>query len=104
MESVFSQAYCTIAATAAINSKAGFLEREVSTEFVHVKDELGEQFYISTDIDDFDNDVGKARLNTRAWVMQEGVLAQRTIHFSANQTYWECGEGVFCENLTQLKR
>ncbi|KAH7111797.1 heterokaryon incompatibility protein-domain-containing protein [Dendryphion nanum] len=103
MESVFSAAYCTIAATAAVDSKAGFLERDISPEHVYVQDASGNQFYISTDIDDFDNDVGKAQLNTRAWVMQEGVLARRTIHFSANQTYWECGEGVYCENLTQLK-
>tara|TARA_R110002003_G_scaffold572_10_gene20540 strand:- start:2268 stop:2927 length:660 start_codon:yes stop_codon:yes gene_type:complete len=104
MESVFSQAYCTIAATAAINSNSGFLERDISTEFVYVQDASGKQFYISTDIDDFDKDVGEAKLNTRAWVMQEGVLARRTIHFSANQTYWECGKGVYCENLTKLKR
>jgi hypothetical protein len=104
MESVFSAAYCIIAATAAIDSYAGFLERGIIPEYVHIQDASGEQFYISTDIDDFDNDVGKAQLNTRAWVMQEGVLARRTIHFSANQIYWECGKGVYCENLTRLER
>jgi hypothetical protein len=104
MESVFSYAYCTIAATAAVDSKSGFLERDISPEYVYVQDDSGKKFYISTDIDDFDNDVGEAQLNKRAWVLQEGVLARRTIHFSANQTYWECGEGVYCENLTRLKR
>jgi hypothetical protein len=64
----------------------------------------GKQFYISTDVDDLDKDADEVRLNTRAWVMQEGILARRTIHFSANQTYWECGEGVRCENLTRLHR
>ncbi|KAF2197334.1 HET-domain-containing protein [Delitschia confertaspora ATCC 74209] len=103
MENVFSAAYCTIAASSAIDSNAGFLERHVSSEYVHVQNASGKRFYITTDIDDFDNDVGKAPLNTRAWVMQEGVLARRTIHFSANQMYWECGEGVWCENLTRLK-
>jgi hypothetical protein len=104
MESVFSHAYCTIAATAAVHSNAGFLRRAVNLGYVYVQDASGKQFYISADIDDFDNDVGKAQLNTRAWVLQEGVLARRTIHFSANQTYWECGEGVYCENLTRLIR
>ncbi|RYN61650.1 hypothetical protein AA0117_g12949 [Alternaria alternata] len=54
-------------------------------------------------MDDFENDVEQAGLNKRAWVMQERVLAKRTIHFSANQTYWECGEGVHCENLTKME-
>ncbi|KAH8723294.1 heterokaryon incompatibility protein-domain-containing protein [Phaeosphaeriaceae sp. PMI808] len=103
MESIFSHAYCTIAATAAVDSNARFLRRDVNPGYVHVQDASGKQFYISADIDDFDNDVGKAQLNTRAWVLQEGVLARRTIHFSANQTYWECGKGVYCENLTRLE-
>lgn len=101
MESVFSQAYCIIAATSAVDSNAGFLERDKIPEYVHVQDRLGKHFYMSTDIDDFDNDVRKAQLNTRAWVLQEGILARRTIHFSANQVYWECGEGVY---LTRLDR
>jgi hypothetical protein len=104
MESVFSGAYCTIAATAAAHSDEGFLKRRTSFESIYVQDASGRQFYITTDVDDFDNDVDKAQLNTRAWVMQEGVLARRTIHFSAKQTYWECGKGVYCENLTMLER
>jgi hypothetical protein len=87
MEGVFASAYCTISATSAANSNAGFLKRNGSTEYVLVQDAFGKQFYICTDIDDFDRDVGDARLNTRAWVMQEMVLARRTIHFSANQIY-----------------
>jgi hypothetical protein len=104
MESVFSQAYCTIAATAAADSNAGFLERDIRTSHVYVQDASGNEFYISDDIDDFDEDVGKAKLNTRAWVMQEAVLSRRTIHFSDKQIYWECGQGIYCENLTRLTR
>lgn len=104
MESIFSQAYCTIAATAAADSNAGFLVRDLRVESVYVRDTSGNKFYVSNDIDDFDEDVGKAKLNTRAWVMQETVLSRRIIHFSANQIYWECGEGVYCENLVRLQR
>lgn len=36
--------------------------------------------------------------------MQESVLARRTIHFSAKQTYFKCGDRVYCENLTRLRK
>jgi hypothetical protein len=36
-------------------------------------------------------------------VMQESVLARRTIHFTAKQIYSKCGAGVYCENLIKLE-
>jgi hypothetical protein len=106
MEDVYALAYCTIAATSAGNSHAGFIARKIEPEieYVYVQDDSGRRVYIGTDIADFDAEVEKARLNTRAWVMQERYLSRRTIHFGKNQVYWECGEGVYCEDLTQLKR
>jgi hypothetical protein len=104
METVFSAAYCTIAATSATNWNTGFLGRAWTTESLHVKSAAGQRVYVSTDIDDYDKDVRDAKLNKRAWVMQESVLARRMIHFTANQIYFECGKGVYCENLVMLKR
>ena len=75
MEGVFASAYCTIAATSAVNSEAGFLKRNVSNKCVLVQDASGRRFYICADmdnsnshidIDDFDNYIEKAPLNTRA--------------------------------------
>ncbi|KAH8731712.1 heterokaryon incompatibility protein-domain-containing protein [Phaeosphaeriaceae sp. PMI808] len=112
MEGVYASAYCTIAATSAVDSEEGFLKRNVNNECVLVQDASSRQIYICADtdgsnnhvdIDDFDDHVEKARLNTRAWVMQERVLSRRTIHFSDKQMYWECGEGVYCETLTRLE-
>jgi hypothetical protein len=104
MEGVFSSAYCVIAASSAINSKAGFLERIVTSRYVTIADAVGRWIYVCEDMDDFENDVDGALLNTRGWVLQERALSRRTIHFSANHTYWECGGGVCCENLNRLKR
>jgi hypothetical protein len=104
MERVFASAYCIIAATSAIGPKTGFLTRTDDTGYMHVENTSGRRFYVCTSMDDFGSDVEGSQLNTRAWVMQERVLAQRTIHFSINQAYWECGEGVYCENLCRMKR
>ena len=38
-------------------------ERNVSTEYVLVQDTSGRRVYNCADMDDFDNDVEKARLN-----------------------------------------
>ncbi|KAH6667670.1 heterokaryon incompatibility protein-domain-containing protein [Halenospora varia] len=104
MEDVFSSAYCVIAASSATNSHEGFLRRgESRSRYVQIADALGKQIYVCEGMDDFENDVDKAPLNTRGWVLQERALSRRTIHFTANNTYWECGEGVCCENLNRLK-
>lgn len=92
MEAVFASAYCTIAATAADHSRSGFLgKKETATG-------------TSTKIADFDIDLSKALLNTRAWVMQERYLSPRTIHFCANRIYAECGEGIYAEDNIFLQR
>jgi hypothetical protein len=104
MQEVYVGAYCTIAATSAVDSKAGFLHRSVRSEYLHIQDTSGRQFYACTEVDNFNNDVEKASLNRRAWVLQERVLSRRTIHFSANQVYFECGDGVCCESFTTLQR
>lgn len=103
MEDVFASAYCTMAATSATNSSGGFLERHSESRFIQVQDGPGRMLYVCEDVEDFDNDVENAVLKTRGWVLQERVLSRRTIHLSKNQTYWECGEGVHCENLTRLE-
>jgi len=64
MEKVFSLAYYTITVTLAVDLKVGFLKRNISTKYVFVQDALGRQFYICIGIDNFNNNVEKAWLNT----------------------------------------
>ncbi|KAH8685794.1 heterokaryon incompatibility protein-domain-containing protein, partial [Tricladium varicosporioides] len=107
MEAVFRNAYCTIAATAAEDSTKGFLKRSPvrgsRVQCIEVQTPSNGPAYISLIADDFQRDVEDAILNQRAWVLQERALSRRTIHFTAKQTYWECGYGVRCETLTCMR-
>jgi hypothetical protein len=107
MEAVFQNAYYTIAATSAEDSTKGFLNRpaEKELQYTMVPESSHGKVYIYTLIkDDFDGDVIKGVLNTRAWVLQERALSRRTIYFTKGQTYWECGGGVRCETLTHMQK
>ncbi|KAK7422555.1 hypothetical protein QQX98_001578 [Neonectria punicea] len=103
MERYYSQAYATIAATSASDSTAGFLHPRPAAEFVRAGTTPGgAPLYICASIDNFCHDVDNGLLNRRAWVLQERALSHRTIHVTAAQTYWECGQGIRCETLTKL--
>ncbi|KPA35248.1 heterokaryon incompatibility [Fusarium langsethiae] len=102
MEKVYASAYCTIAATSASDSNSGFLKRATNSEYICVQDNFGRRVCICSHLADFDTDVEGAGLNSRAWVMQERFLSCRAIHFGAHQMYWECGEEVYCEDMTRL--
>jgi hypothetical protein len=41
--------------------------------------------------------VDKAPLGTRAWVVQERLLSTRTLHFGANQLFWDCNSATGSE-------
>ncbi|KAF0635099.1 hypothetical protein FPSE5266_20394 [Fusarium pseudograminearum] len=78
----------------------GFLNRRTPVpSFVALQSESGDINYVSKNIDNFKGDVDEAILNTRGWTLQERALAQRTIHFTKNQVYFECSKGVQCESL-----
>lgn len=103
MEDVFNNAYCTIAASSASSSLAGFLGPRQPRDTIRLATTSG-PLYLAEAIDDFATDVEKSILNSRGWVFQERALSRRTIFFTSTQVYWECGDGVICETLTQLQK
>ncbi|KAI0101345.1 hypothetical protein GGR51DRAFT_530355 [Nemania sp. FL0031] len=111
MEDVYSLAHVTLAASSAPSSLVGFLERPNRAFAVipnpNAEDRGGDGsrslLYVAESIDNFQTHVEDAVLNTRAWVLQERALSRRTIHFTSTQVYWECGQGVHCETLAQLR-
>ncbi|KAF7502881.1 hypothetical protein GJ744_004950 [Endocarpon pusillum] len=99
METVFSSAYCTIAADAAKDWTHGFLRHpqpQFSTAFRN-----GVLMYTYDTKHDFD-DVNNSELNGRAWVLQERILSRRILHFTESHTYFACGDSVRCENFSKL--
>jgi hypothetical protein len=106
METVFSSAYCVIAASRAHSHIDGFLQDRREREYVTIpeKSRNGAAFYICENIDNFNLHVLNGHLNKRGWVLQEHALARRTIFFTEYQTYWECGDGVRCETLTKMSK
>jgi hypothetical protein len=106
MESVFSSAYCVLAASSAEGQSDGFLNDRKSNgrDFVAIKPPGKPTYYVCPSIDDFKGHVLDGVLNKRGWVMQERVLARRIIYFTDTQAYWECGDGVRCESLTKMEK
>ncbi|KAL8299223.1 hypothetical protein RB593_009210 [Gaeumannomyces tritici] len=105
METIFSSAHCVIAATAAGGTSAGFL-RPLTTRTGRVvvfPTTPGPPLYLCENVNNFGRDVEGAALSHRGWVLQERALARRTIHFSAGQTYFECGGGIYCESMALLR-
>ncbi|CAH0046931.1 unnamed protein product [Clonostachys solani] len=105
MEQVYSNASCVLAASSSNSSIEGFLKSSrMKRPYVSVKSPSGRSVYVCKDIDNFHTDVERSILNSRGWVLQERALARRIIHFTKNQAYFECGNGVHCESLIKLNK
>lgn len=103
MEKVFSGAYCVLAASRATGQHDGFIGGRPPRSYIPFQHDHEPPFYICKTIDNFSADVIDGALNRRGWVLQERILARRTIYFTATQTYFECGAGVRCETLTKKR-
>ncbi len=104
MEEIFNSAYCSIAASCARGSSDAFIVPRPQRKTVALKQKSGDTLYICEAIDNFRNDVEESELSQRGWVLQERALSHRTIYFTRNQVYWECGSGVHCETLTKMHK
>ncbi|KXH36815.1 serine/threonine protein kinase-44 [Colletotrichum salicis] len=102
MEQVYSSAYATLAASCASGTEDGFLRSRPGRRCVTLESDRG-SYYVCESVDDFGRDIEQGELNKRAWILQERALSRRTIYFSENQTYWECGRGVRCETMTKMR-
>ncbi|KAI0199922.1 HET-domain-containing protein [Astrocystis sublimbata] len=102
METVFSSAHCVLAASRATDQHDGFLKPLSPRKYLTIQRGNEQPFYICEWIDDFSKHVLEGSLNQRGWVLQERALARRTIYFTKEQTYFECGNGIRTQSLTKM--
>lgn len=103
MASVYGSSSLNIAATAALDGTTGCLFKRdlVYVRGGHIEVEINDEdrTYDYFDSDLFLNDIDAAPLLGRAWVVQERLLAPRTLHFAVSQVFWECKAKFACETF-----
>lgn len=108
MASVYEGAYCTIAATAAKDGTMGcYVPREAQTLVClpcQPEDLDAGNMYFGVPDENAVEELLKGPLNSRAWVLQERLFSRRTIHFAADQVYWECDNMFVGENGIASRR
>jgi hypothetical protein len=102
MSQIYSNSYITIAASRSADDEGGFLGTRHECFPVNVDFSLGNGtvFIAPVCLEFGKTDIGSLNdmpLSSRAWTLQERYLSRRTIHFSQDQAYWECGNHIMPE-------
>lgn len=102
MNKVYRNAFLTLSAMASPDAYGGlFRERDPDAVSPHPFSVLVEGegpvegLLIKADL--WENNVRQAPLSQRAWVVQERILAPRSLYFCRDQLFWECRELHACE-------
>lgn len=107
MGDIYRQATLTIAAAASSDGSGGCFKarRPPVVEQIQMRQtsSTGEEgtMQIGVWTGDFIRAVSNGPLNSRGWVLQERILASRTIHFAREQVYWECDQMTLGEDGRQ---
>ncbi|KAF2182390.1 HET-domain-containing protein [Zopfia rhizophila CBS 207.26] len=105
MQLVYLFADCTICATKATSGRDGCFSTRDPESILPRKIELhpapdeNSKLYLLLDGHYAQDQISNAPLNRRAWVTQERYLSRRTIHFAADQVFWECECRNACETF-----
>jgi hypothetical protein len=97
MFAIYQNARVTISAAKAENCNEGFLSQPPPTLAVRVRvsdTEMGEMLLSEVDVDDVSKNKNLPNeihpINTRAWTLQEELLATRLLIFGHNTIAWKC--------------
>ena len=103
MASVYSNSSVNLAATFSVDGSGGLFPQDSNVLPANpcLVEATWEGFQPDTFLvhDDgrWNRRIEEARLNKRAWVLQERLLAPRTVHFARDQLWWECSRLRACE-------
>ncbi|KAK6850028.1 heterokaryon incompatibility protein-domain-containing protein [Apiospora arundinis] len=95
MASVYANAAVVISALEAASSNVGFLHPEVERVPLAA---LNEDYAVQKVFGRAYEYLQACPLNSRAWCMQERLLARRVLHFGREQMFWECSSNFTSES------
>ncbi|KAK5717219.1 hypothetical protein LTR15_009108 [Elasticomyces elasticus] len=105
MESVYANAFVTIAALAADSSHSGFLERSTQRVELGFETSSGDgenaksgKLYLQYPRTATVPGVKQCKWDERGWTFQEEELSRRVLYFSGQQLAFECGEELVTES------
>lgn len=104
MNRVYRNAFLTIGAMASTDAHGGlFRDRDpdmIGTCPITIRSETeGIMKCLMVKSDIWERYVKQAPLSQRAWVVQERLLAPRSLYFCEGQLFWECREQHACESF-----
>jgi hypothetical protein len=99
MTQVYGGSQINIAAAGAANGSQGcFFNRKVTWRCQVRVEVMGRVFICYSS--NFAESFNEMPLMARGWVLQERMLARRTIYFTKTEVFWECRRGMKCETFT----
>lgn len=106
MGKVYENSYCNIAILDAFDSEQGcFSHRDpLLVPRITVQTDWNNALNGSYDLypqDFWESHVDRSPLSRRAWVVQERILAPRTLYYGEKQILWECLELDACETYPE---
>jgi hypothetical protein len=104
MYSIYGNAFLVIAASHSSSPTASiFTTRQLTAQFdfdcagqtyrISVKERVNHSIWQSR----FNYDFRTVPLHSRAWALQERLLARRVIHYGPSELFWECRTHARCE-------
>lgn len=97
MQLVYSNSWCTIAATAFSDGQQGFFATRDPNEVFDLPNLVARKWpfdrpeiYHCIAPSYWKSNIEDSPLSRRAWVLQERLLSPRVLHFAKNQIFWEC--------------